>query len=111
MHLSTDTPLKTPSGASFTGPSGWSAASNSNKLVLTAPEGDSRLALVDVRATEAADAIARAWHEYRPEAKRTLRLAMPTAQRNGWEERYVYHYETSPNEQVVYQAVAHRSGE
>jgi CubicO group peptidase (beta-lactamase class C family) len=110
MPLSTDTSLKTLLGASFTAPSGWSAVSTNNMWVFTAPEADACLALVDTQDAFAADAVARAWREYRPDANRPLRLAMPLTQRNGWDERYIYQYETSPNEAVVCHAVAHRLG-
>ena len=110
MPLPTDTSLKTLLGASFTAPSGWSAVSTNNMWVFTAPEADACLALVDIQDAVAADAVARAWREYRPDANRPVRLAMPLTQRNGWDERYIYQYETSPNEAVVCHAVAHRLG-
>src|SRR6188508_1349092 len=110
MPLSTDTSLKTLLGASFTAPSGWSAVATNNMWVFTAPEADACLTLVDIQDACAADAIARAWREYRPDAGRPVRLALPHAQGNGWDERYIYQYETSPNEGVVCQSVAHRLG-
>src|SRR5262245_44119204 len=56
VQLAADTPLTTSRGATFTSPAGWTVTSAPNKLVLDAPEGDSRLALVDVEAADAAAA-------------------------------------------------------
>ena len=55
---------------------------------LDPPEPDAHLVLVDVPDAKDADAaVAAAWAGYRPEAKWPLRLALPDAPRNGWEER------------------------
>src|ERR1700704_2340890 len=98
--LSADTPLTTASGVTFTAPSGWRITSTASKKVLEPPEADSRLALVDVRAANAAAAVAAGWASYRPDATRPFRLATPQAPQNGWEERHFYSYETSPNEKA-----------
>jgi CubicO group peptidase (beta-lactamase class C family) len=110
-RLSADTPLVTSSGATFTAPSGWIVASGANKRVLDPPEGDSHLALVDVEASNADAAVAAGWTGYRPNARRRpLKIAMPQAPLNGWEERHVYTYETSPDEKAVVYALAWRAG-
>jgi CubicO group peptidase (beta-lactamase class C family) len=109
--IAADTPLTTASGATFTAPSGWRVTSSANTKVLEPPEADSHLALIDVRAANAAAAVAAGWASYRPDANRPLRLATPQAPLNGWEERHVYSYETSPNEKVVVYALAWRAGE
>ena len=51
------------------------------------------------------------WAAYQPGFKRPLKLAMPQAARNGWEERKAYEYETSPNERAVVSAMAWRAGD
>jgi CubicO group peptidase (beta-lactamase class C family) len=107
---SADAPLTTASGATFTAPLGWSVISSMNKVVLAPPEEDSRLVLVEVHATDAATAVAAGWASYRPDANRPLRIAMPQAPYNGWEERHIYHYETSPNEKAVIYSLAWRAG-
>jgi CubicO group peptidase (beta-lactamase class C family) len=108
--LSADTPLTTADGATFTAPMGWSVTSDANKRVLDPPEADSHLVLLDVQATDADAAVAAGWASYRPDAHRPLRLATPQASLNGWEERHVYFYETSPNEKAVVYALAWRAG-
>jgi hypothetical protein len=99
-RLSADAPRTTTSGATFTTPSGWRLTSSTSKTILDPPEADSHLALVDVQATDAAAAVAAGWAGYRPGANRPLRIATPQAPQNGWEERHVYSYETSPNEKA-----------
>ncbi|MDB5516454.1 MAG: serine hydrolase, partial [Tardiphaga sp.] len=97
-------------GATFTAPVGWSITSAANKTVLEPPEADSHLAILDVQAADADAAVAAAWAGYRSDARRPLRLATPQAPLNGWEERRLYTYETSPNEKAVVYALAWRAG-
>ena len=108
--LAADTALKTPGGATFTAPSGWRVTSDADKRILEPPEADSHVALVDVEAADADAAVAAGWAAYRPDAKRPLRIATPQAPYNGWEERHVYSYETSPNEKAVVYALVWRAG-
>jgi CubicO group peptidase (beta-lactamase class C family) len=108
--LAADTPLTTTGGATFTAPVGWSFTSTANKSVLEPPEADSHLAILDVQAADADAAVAAGWTSYRPDARRPLRLATPQAPLNGWEERRLYTYETSPNEKAVVYALAWRAG-
>ncbi len=109
--LSADTHLATTAGATFTAPKGWSVTSDPNKTVLHPPEGDSQLALLDVPAPDADAAVAAGWASYRADAHRPLKIATPQAPYNGWEERRVYTYETSPNEKAVVYALAWRAGQ
>lgn len=39
-----------------------------------------------------------------------VKIVMPRPAREGWDERQVFDYETSPNERAVIQAVAWRAG-
>jgi CubicO group peptidase (beta-lactamase class C family) len=109
--LSADTALSTTSGTTFTAPSGWRVTSTTSMKVLEPPEADSRLALVDVRAVDAAAAVAAGWASYRPGANRALRITTPQTAQNGWDERHVFNYETSPNERAVVYALAWRAGQ
>src|SRR4051794_16507417 len=72
--LTADTPLATASGTTFTAPSGWRVTSTASMKVLEPPEADSHLALVDVRAANAAAAVAAGWASYRQDANRALRI-------------------------------------
>lgn len=66
--------------------------------MLEAPEGDSWLALVDVKATDADAAVAEAWAAYKPAAKWPLKAVMPAPDKDGWQGRKTYVFQTSPNE-------------
>ncbi|MBV9439340.1 MAG: hypothetical protein JOZ24_05035, partial [Candidatus Eremiobacteraeota bacterium] len=60
--LAADTPSATPSGATFTAPKSWSLRRATSMVVITAPEADFSVALVDAgSAADAAAAAARAW--------------------------------------------------
>ena len=107
--LSADTPLATAGGATFIAPMGWRVTSDAKKTILDPPEDDSHLVLIDVQAADADAAVAAGWASYRPDASRPLRIATPQAPHNGWEERRVYSYETSPNEKAVVYALAWRA--
>jgi len=109
--LPADTALATASGATFTAPAGWRVTTAGNKSVLEPPEADSRLALIDVQAATADAAMAAGWAAYRADANRPLRLATPQAPYNGWTDRRLFSYETSPNEKAVVYAMAWRAGQ
>ena len=108
--LAADTPMSTSNGATFTAPVGWSVTSGANKVLLAPPEADSRLVLVDLHAPDAAAAVAAGWASYRADANRPLRLVTAQAPYNGWVERHIFNYETSPNEKAVVYALAWRAG-
>jgi CubicO group peptidase (beta-lactamase class C family) len=100
----------TPGGAQFTVPAGWSTATQKNLVLLTPPEADTHLAIVDTQAPDAKAAVAAAWAAYKPDSKRPIKLVTPRPAREGWDERQVFDYETSPNERVVVVAIAERAG-
>ena len=108
--LASDSSLAS-ANATFTAPLGWRVTTEANKNILEPPEGDSHLALLDVKAADADAAVAAGWAAYRPDAKRPLKLATAQAPHNGWEERRVFSYETSPNEKAVVYALAWRAGQ
>src|SRR5580704_13392861 len=110
-QLASEAKRSTPAGATFTVPAAWSLRSEANTIVLTPPEPDSHLAIVDVKASDAASAVTAAWSTYRPDFKRPVKLMTPSPARDGWDERKSFDYETSPNERAVLQARAWRAGE
>ena len=109
-RVATDTPRVTPGGATFTVPTGWSVETGKDMVILAPPESDTHIAIVDSKAADAQAAVAAAWAAYKPEAKRPLKLVTPRPAREGWDERQVFDYETSPNERAVVQAIALRAG-
>jgi CubicO group peptidase (beta-lactamase class C family) len=109
--MTADTPSKTASGATFMAPAGWVITTTPTMAVLSPPEPDTHIAIVEVgQAVDGTSAAAQAWALYRPDAKRVFKLATPRPARNGWDERQVIDYETSPNDHLAIQAVALRSG-
>ncbi len=109
--LAADTPLKTASGAQFTAPKSWTIAGGGTMTVLTAPEGDVHIAVLDITgAQDGRDAVARAWLAYEPAFKRPVLRANDLPARDGWDAVTVVGYETSPSEHVVVQGYALRKG-
>lgn len=110
--LAAEAPTKTMSGASFTAPKLWSESQNSALTVLMAPEGDTSLAILDiVKAAGAEHAVAQAWMMYRPSVHYPVKLVSKLPAKNGWDEREVVDYETSPNERLAVQGIALRRGD
>jgi len=109
--LDKDSPKATPAGATFTAPAGWTMTTEGSVVVLSPPEGDTHLVIVDVTAKDADAAVAAGWAAYKPDFKRPLKISLPQAPRDGWEERKAFQYETSPNERAVVSAYAWRAGE
>ncbi len=109
--LTADTPETTTFGATFIAPAGWSISVRGPATVLDAPEGDSHVAFVDVRAKDADAAVAAAWAAYKPDAKWTLKVATNQPDKDGWSDRKSYEYQTSPNEKRDVEVAARRAGE
>jgi CubicO group peptidase (beta-lactamase class C family) len=110
-RLAAEASRTTPAGATYTAPSGWSIRSAPSMVVLEPPEADAHLAVVDVKAADAAAAVTAAWSTYRPDFKRPVKLMTTIPPRDGWDERKNFEYETSPNERAVLQARAVRAGD
>jgi CubicO group peptidase (beta-lactamase class C family) len=96
--LPKDTPETTASGNSFIAPAGWSVRVQGKATIVAAPEGDSWIALVDVEAPDADQAVTAAWAVYKPTAKWALEGKQDLPDRDGWTGRRDYAYLTSPNE-------------
>ena len=108
-QLTADTPRTTPDGATFIAPVGWWLETRTNAIILT-PEGDSRIALVDVHTTNADLAVKTAWTVLKPDFKWALRLASDSPGREGWDSFRSYSYEVSPNEHRAVGAQAAKRG-
>jgi CubicO group peptidase (beta-lactamase class C family) len=98
-------------GATFIAPAGWSIAVRGPATILEAPEGDSRIALVDVRAADADGAVAAAWAAYLPEARWPLKVTTSAPDKDGWSDIRIYGYQVSPNEKRDIEASTRRAGE
>jgi CubicO group peptidase (beta-lactamase class C family) len=109
-RVTADTPRVTSAGATFKVPAGWSIETGKDFVILTPPEIDTHIAIVDSQAPDAKAAVAAAWAAYKPGSRRPIKLVTPRPAREGWEERQVFDYETSPNERAAVQALALRAG-
>jgi CubicO group peptidase (beta-lactamase class C family) len=96
--LASDTPVTTTAGNTLVAPAGWTVTVKGPATVLEAPEGDSRIAIVDVEAKSADEAVKLAWAAYDPKASRELKVITPSGDRDGWTQLANYDYRTSPNE-------------
>ena len=100
-QLAADTAKTTTAGNTFLAPLGWTLTVRGPATILQAPEGGSTIALVDLAEPKDADAaVAAAFAAYKPElGERPLKVKTPTADRDGWTDRWSYDYQLSPNEQ------------
>lgn len=104
-----DTERTTPSGVKYLVPARWAFESEADVTVVHAPEGDTKLALVENEAKSADEAVTAAWAAIGAPA-RTPKISTPRPARRGWDERRVFDYELPPNERAVVQALALRKG-
>jgi CubicO group peptidase (beta-lactamase class C family) len=109
--LAADTPSTTVAGHTFVAPAGWTVVVKGKATIVEAPEGDSRIVLVDVAATEPDAAVAEAWAAYEPDAKWPLKATTEPADKDGWTHRKSYAYQTSPNERRGVSAGTMRHGD
>jgi CubicO group peptidase (beta-lactamase class C family) len=103
--------METVEGATFVAPAEWTVSVRGPATILEAPEGDSRLALVDVRAPGADSAVALAWAAYMPDRPWPLKVSTPAPDQEGWTDRRSYSYQTSPDEKRGVAAIAQRAGD
>src|SRR5262252_4164964 len=84
QQLASDTVRTTAAGATFVAPAGWWIETRGNTIILT-PEGDSRLALVDVEEKDADAAVKSAWMALTPNFKWGLKVSLDAPGREGWD--------------------------
>ena len=102
--MSGDTPATDGDGNTFIAPDGWKLATSGAMTVLTSPEGDANLALVDVSAASSDAARDAAWKLYKPDARWPVLASNDVPDRDGWTRGKAYQYQTSPNEKRVVRA-------
>jgi CubicO group peptidase (beta-lactamase class C family) len=110
-RLLTDTATTTVEGNSFIAPAGWTITTRGPATTLEAPEGDSHIAFVDVRAPDADAAVAAAWQAYKPDAQWPLKVVNDSPDQDGWTDRRTYTYETSPNEKRYVDVLLQRAND
>jgi len=67
-RVASDTPWKTFAGNSFVVPAGWTVKTQGRGIVLEPPEGNSYVAIFDLEAPTADEAVGMAWKAYKPDA-------------------------------------------
>lgn len=97
-RMTADTPRTTADGHGFIAPAGWTVTVQGTATILEAPEGGSRIALVDVAAVDAESAVATAWEAYLPQKPWPLKVVNDAPDKDGWSRRRQFTYQTSPNE-------------
>lgn len=83
---------RTPSGVQYTTLAGWTTEASGSAIVMSKPEDDARMAILEVDARTADDAVALAWKRYRSDAQPTLRGSRARPPRNGWSLVQTYNY-------------------
>src|SRR5215471_13277911 len=109
--LTADTPKATVEGNTFIAPAGWGFVVRGRATILESPEGDSRLALIDVQAKDADSAVAAAWDAYGSGKKWPLKVVTNSPDKDGWSNIQNYSYQTSPNERRDVSVDTRRSGD
>jgi CubicO group peptidase (beta-lactamase class C family) len=105
------TPKTTVMGNKFVAPTGWAVAVRGPATIVTPPDGNSAIALVDVRAPSPDSAVAAAWAAYNPQARWPLKVVNPKPDKDGWTDRAEFVYQTSPNEKRDVGADVQRAGD
>jgi CubicO group peptidase (beta-lactamase class C family) len=103
--MAADTPKTTVAGNPFVAPAGWSLAVRGPATILTTPEGDSHIALIDLEAKDADHAVELGWKAY-GKGGWPLELRQDVPGRDGWTDTVAYAYQISPNEKRIVAAYA-----
>ena len=109
--LAADTPRTTVAGNTFIAPAGWRVEVRGQTTLLTPPEGDSHIALIDLEASDAESAVKAAWAAYRPDAAWPLKVTNDFPDKDGWTNIRNYSYQTSPNEKRDVGVTAQRAND
>ena len=95
--LAEDTATTTVLGNEFTAPANWGLSIHGPATFIEAPEGDSRIVLIDVESEDGDEALAEGWAAYR-ELDREIRSETEQPDVDGWSKQRQVEYRTSPNE-------------
>jgi CubicO group peptidase (beta-lactamase class C family) len=95
--LAEDTATTTARGNEFTAPADWSLSIQGPATFIEAPEGNSRIVLIDVETEDGEEALTTGWAAYR-ELDREIRSETEQPDVDGWSKQRQIEYQTSPNE-------------
>lgn len=100
------------SSATIDVPSGWVQSGSGTTTVITAPEGNLKIALLAISGTASADdAVAKAWAQFMPNFARPVRLAEDEPGRDGWDSTRFISYDVPPAEKHDSFGVAYKRGD
>ena len=102
---------RTVSGVRYITPAGWIAERAGTAVLMRTPAGDARMAIIDVEAGTAEQAIARAWEDYGPAGVPALRNSRERPLRNGWSSIRGYTYESAGDPGRILQAHLMHAGD
>ncbi|MGI9546314.1 MAG: serine hydrolase domain-containing protein [Flavobacteriaceae bacterium] len=95
--LTANTPSVTAEGNAFIAPADWYLSQNGHATFIEAPEGGSRIVLIDVDAEADTLALDKGWAAYK-EPVWTVREVNTAPDKDGWSRKKSFNYETSPEE-------------
>lgn len=98
-------------GVKYIAPAGWTLRESGALVVLTPPEGDSHVAIIETDAREPDAAVAAAWELYRKQPAPPLGLAVDVPGRGGWQQARSYQYELPPSAKRRLDVLARRAGQ
>jgi CubicO group peptidase (beta-lactamase class C family) len=110
-QLAADSPLTTPSGATFTGPKGWTVTTKDGVVLLDDPNREVSVTFVERKEPDGQAAIAAAWKQVKPDFARKVRLTATPPGRRGWDAAADVDYETTTEETRGVWANARRKGD
>lgn len=109
--LSADAPVKTSSGATFTGPKGWSVTRGEDRTILQDPERAITLTFLEEDEANSERATLRAWHKVDPSFSRAVEETTKPPAKDGWDEITQTKYATRDEEARIVLALARRKGQ
>ncbi|HVK70744.1 MAG TPA: serine hydrolase [Polyangium sp.] len=111
VKVDADTPMTTPSGATYIAPKGWTVTTKHGVVVLADPNREVSLTFVERKEQDGAAAIAAAWKQVKPDFARAVWLMTPQPGRNGWDAVVDVNYVTTLAEARHVSARAARKGD
>jgi CubicO group peptidase (beta-lactamase class C family) len=105
-----DAALKTSNGTPFLVPAGWTRGDDGALIVLSAPDSDARIAITEVAAPSADEAIAQGWQQLRRERVPVLKESRDRPARFGWSHVRSHRYEDAREPDRWVRVLAMRDG-
>ncbi|WP_437817465.1 serine hydrolase [Sorangium sp. So ce1078] len=98
IEVGADSPMKTPSGAAYTAPKGWTVTTRGDVVILEDAKREVSVTFVERKEADAEAAIAAAWRQVKPDFARKARRVTTPPGRRGWDRIMDVDYETATEE-------------